>query len=66
MLEKDCPTTGGYELAAVILPSEAGRFSQLRSGSKVRFEEVGEEEASKDFLKFMKLVKKYSSGTQKL
>jgi KipI family sensor histidine kinase inhibitor len=66
VLQKDCPTTGGYELAAVILPSETGRFSQLRPGSKVKFEEVGEETASKDVKKFIRLLKRYASGNLQL
>lgn len=62
VLQKDCPTIGGYELGAIILPSEAGRFSQLRPGSKVKFQEVGEGAASRDTAKFLKVWEDYASG----
>ncbi len=66
VLQRDCPTTGGYELAAAILPSEIGRFSQLKPGSKVGFVEVSEDTASRDAKKFGKLLEKYASGSAKL
>ncbi len=62
VLQQDCPTTGGYQLAAAVLPSDMGRFSQLRPGSKVRFEEVDADFAAKDSAKFRKLLQKYEAG----
>jgi KipI family sensor histidine kinase inhibitor len=61
VLQRDCPTTGGYELAAVVLPSEMGRLSQLKPGSKVTFEEVSEDVASRDDARFSRLLKKYGT-----
>jgi KipI family sensor histidine kinase inhibitor len=63
VLQQDCPTTGGYQLAAAILPSEMGRFSQLKPGSKVRFQEVDVGSAAKDSTKFQKLLQKYEAGS---
>jgi antagonist of KipI len=60
VLQRDCPTTGGYQMAAAILPSEMGRFSQLKPGSKVRFEEVYQDAAVKDYMKFSKLLQRYA------
>jgi KipI family sensor histidine kinase inhibitor len=60
VLQQDCPTTGGYRLAAAILPSEMGRFSQLKPGSRVRFEEVDSDAAAKDFMRFSKLLQRYA------
>jgi biotin-dependent carboxylase-like uncharacterized protein len=60
VLQQDCPTTGGYQLAAAILPSEMGRFSQLRPGSKVRFGKVDPDDAAKDHVKFSKLLQRYA------
>jgi KipI family sensor histidine kinase inhibitor len=60
VLQRDCPTTGGYQLAAAILPSEMGRFSQLKPGAKVRFEEVDPDAAAKDFVRFSKLLQRYA------
>jgi allophanate hydrolase subunit 2 len=62
VLQRDCPTTGGYQLAAAILPSEMGRFSQLKPGSKLKFEEVDLYAAAKDSTKFQKLLQKYEAG----
>jgi KipI family sensor histidine kinase inhibitor len=62
VLQQDCPTTGGYQLAAAVLPSDMGRFSQLKPGSKVRFEEVDPDAAAKDFVKFSKLLQRYEEG----
>jgi biotin-dependent carboxylase-like uncharacterized protein len=60
VLQRDCPTTGGYQLAAAILPSEMGRFSQLKPGSRVRFEEVDPDAAAKDLMRFSKLLRRYA------
>jgi len=60
VLQKDCPTTGGYELVAVVLPSEMGRFSQLKPGSKVGFEEVDDETSAKEEKRFLRLLRKYA------
>ena len=40
VLQQDCPTTGGYLMAAAVLPSEMGKLSQLKPGLKLEFEEV--------------------------
>jgi KipI family sensor histidine kinase inhibitor len=62
VLQCDCPTTGGYQLAAAILQSEMGKFSQLRPGSKLSFQEVDADSAAKDSAKFRKLLQKYEAG----
>jgi KipI family sensor histidine kinase inhibitor len=62
VLQQDCPTTGGYQVVAAVLPSEMGRFSQLRPGSKVGFEEVDEARATKDAIAFAKRLAAYSGG----
>jgi len=60
VLQQDCPTTGGYQLAAAMMPSEMGRFSQLKPGSKVRFEEVDQEAAAKLSIGFRKALQGYA------
>jgi allophanate hydrolase subunit 2 len=37
-----------------------GRFSQLKPGSRVRFEEVDPDAVAKDLMRFSKLLRRYA------
>jgi biotin-dependent carboxylase-like uncharacterized protein len=60
VLQQDCPTTGGYLMAAMVVASDMGRFSQLKPGSRIRFEDVDTGFAGRDSSSFRRTLQKYA------